>query len=234
MRLGFTEQGQGVHAVLGPVNYSVRELGWDANEQVRQTLSLMRERAGEDAANPWFKERAVLLAGSGGPRERALRLYGHVKQANIQFTRDEITGSGVRGLGIGEQDVVEAIVRPIDMAQYVDRGMAIGDCDDFSMYLAALLKANGVPCSFATVAADEKAPDQFSHVYVVAYPDGERLPLDASHGPYAGWEVPNRFGKYREWPVWDKLTWWLGNALLQTGVVFGIIFGWKWLRKEFA
>lgn len=236
MRLGFVGgQGEGQHTALGPVRFNIQQLPTDADSQVRKTLSVMRDRASEDAADPWFKLRAVQLAGVGGSQGDVARtLYGHVKASNINFTRDEITGTGIKGLSLGEDQVVEAIIRPIDMALYVDQGMAIGDCDDFSMYLAALLKANDIPCAFATVAADGEAPDQFSHVYVVAYPDGQRLPLDASHGQYAGWETENKFGKYAEWPVWDRLTWFIGDLFIKAGVVGLGILGWNWLRKEFA
>lgn len=239
MRLGFANAGAGTsvgqHAQLGPVHYSIHSLPLDADGQVRQTLSIMRQRSSEDADDPWFKQRAQsLVSPNGSQADRARELYGHVKAANIHFTRDEVTGTGIAGLGLGEDQVVETIIRPVDMARYVDSGMALGDCDDFSMYLAALLRANGIACSFATVAADGSQPDQFSHVYVVAYPDGQRLPLDASHGQYPGWEVADRYGKYAEWPVWDKLAWFIGDLAVKAGVLGIGIWGFRWLKKELA
>ncbi len=236
MRLGVVVgQGQGQHQALGQVNYDVQALPLDADGQVRQTLSIMRHRAAEDADNPWFKQRAQQLVSPGGTQaDRARELYGHVKASNIHFTRDEVTGTGIRGLDMGDDVVVESIIRPIDMALYVDQGNAIGDCDDFSMYLAALLRANDIPCAFATVAADGSQPDQFSHVYVVAYPDGMRMPLDASHGQYPGWETENRYGKYDEWPVWGRVVGFLGDLVVKVGIVGLGIWGFKWLKKEFA
>ncbi|MES2124071.1 MAG: hypothetical protein V4503_05225, partial [Gemmatimonadota bacterium] len=56
----------------------------------------------------------------------------------------------------------------------------------------------GIPCKFCTVAASEIAPDQYSHVYTVAYPNGERVPMDTSHGKYFGWQAPNWFRR-QEW-----------------------------------
>jgi hypothetical protein len=38
-------------------------------------------------------------------------------------------------------------------------------------------------------------------VYVAVECEGERIPLDASHGPHAGWEVANQYGKRREWAL---------------------------------
>src|SRR5258707_12680979 len=74
------------------------------------------------------------------------------------------------------------------------------------MYGAGHLVAHDIPCSYATVGADREMPDQFTHVYLVAYQNdgpygGMRVPLDLSHGPQLGWEVPNRYGKFQEWPV---------------------------------
>jgi len=57
------------------------------------------------------------------------------------------------------------------------------------------------------------------------------LPLDASHGEYPGWEVPNQFGKYKEWPVWDRLTFLIGNAVGTLAVALGVWWGAKQVWK---
>jgi len=230
--------GTDQHPHLGPVRYSVRELGWDPDGQVVQTVQRMRELVAQDSADLQFKARAkgvVNPQGLGmGEDWRTHQGWGHVRGA-VQFVRDERIGLRGDGLAVGggdPNDVVEVLIRPRDMANYIDQGIAIGDCDDFSMYLAALLKANDVDCSFCTVAANSKAPNQYSHVYVVAYPDGERVPCDASHGEYCGWEVENQFGKRTEWPVLDqgRLT---GMSLLSTAVVgTALWFGWQWMRRD--
>ena len=77
----------------------------------------------------------------------------------------------------------------------------LGDCDDFSMYAASLLTALDIPCNFVTVAGDESNPNIFTHVYVAAYPNGERVVVDASHGPECGWEVYRPSGRKQEWAV---------------------------------
>lgn len=234
MRLAFQAGAQGsqYHPQLGEVKYRVENLAFEPDTQVGQTLRLMLERAAQDSSDPWFKQRAQGLAGEGSEKSKAYNLYQHAwrKSGHIRFQRDEITGAGIGGYP--EDEVVEVSIRPIDMAKYVDEGKAIGDCDDFSTYLAALLKANGIACSFVTVGADERVPDQFSHVYVVAYPvdewgQRERLPLDASHGEYPGWEVPNQFGKYKEWPVWDRVSWLIGNAVTTAALALGVWWGAK-------
>lgn len=235
MRFAFQSGAQGgeIHPQLGQVNYRVQNLSWDPDTQVGQTLALMLERAAQDSADPWFKQRAVSLAGAGSEKTKAYNLYQHAwkKNGRIKFQRDEVTGTGI-GV-VPEEEVIECSIRPLDMAKYVDEGKAVGDCDDFSCYLAALLKSNGISCAFVTVGADERVPDQYSHVYVVAYPvdeygQKERLPLDASHGEYPGWEVPNQFGKYKEWPVWDRLAWLIGNAVGTAAIALGVF----WAGKE--
>jgi len=195
-------RGVADHAGLGRANYRVHEMGGNPDAQVGQTLGIMRERVLEDSRDPWFVRRAVGLGLVGGSDwETCERVWGHVKRG-IRFQRDEVTGDGVGGWA--KDEVVEVIIRPVDMARYVDMGIATGDCDDFSMYGAALLTALNVGCSFITVAADGRDPRQFSHVYVIAYPNGERLALDASHGEYPGWETPG-YGREELWPVRQEL-----------------------------
>jgi hypothetical protein len=78
-----------------------------------------------------------------------------------------------------------------------------GDCAIFSECLGAFLTSFGVPFEFVTVAANPNEPGIFSHVFVYAVmPDGQRLPLDASHGKYPGWQVPSAHVSRRQvWPV---------------------------------
>lgn len=213
------------HPLLGPgALVGVRELGTNPDQQVAQTVNLMRERVREDAQDPTFIAHAQqALMGNAGDSLPA-RAWQHVKGV-IDFHRDEELGSGLSGL-IGDDaaaDTVEFIIRPRDMMTFVENGQACGDCDDFSMYLACLLESVGIPCAFVTVAADSSAPDQYSHVYVRAYPPGEEpIALDASHGDFPGWEVPNMFGKRREWPVQGGEE--VKDLLLLVGAAAGIVY----------
>jgi hypothetical protein len=221
------------HPLLGAGQVTgVRELGPYPDEQVRLTIDLMRERVREDAAEPGFREYARQVVGGLTGMAAADAAWRHVKGV-IRFHRDEELGSGlssVVGEGVAD-DTVEFIIRPAEMAKFVAAGKACGDCDDFSMYLACLLEASGVPCAFVTVAADGRAPDQYSHVYVRAYPeDAEPISLDASHGDYPGWEVPNMFAKLRLWPMeqYD------GGGFMDLMMIAGGIAGVWFLCKEFA
>jgi hypothetical protein len=231
MRLGSlgngASSGTAVHATLGPGLYRVTQLSGNPDQQVAQTMRIMGERVKEDALAPAFQEHAARvfdgLESSDTP-EIINRAYGHVRSA-IRFQRDEDSGAGLGDLA--PVDLVEFIVRPVDMARYVDQGIAIGDCDDFSAYLAALLRTQGIDSKFCTVAASDLAPDQYSHVYVTAYVDGQRIPLDASHGDFVGWEVE------QERPVYRKDEWSTtgGCSLFSIGAIVAAAYlGWKALE----
>lgn len=217
------------------------------DSQVGQTLGLMGRRVAEDSSDPRFLSRVRrefdvrMYPGVSGttptPDEISLceQVWAHTK-AGIKFQRDEVTGDGVGGYPSDE--VVETIIRPVEMAKFMDAGNAVGDCDDFSMYAACCLKSLGIPCAFATTAADARDPGQFSHVYVVAYPMTRsgmrmRMPIDASHGEYPGWETEG-LGRYREWPVLDKVSWFVGNAIMQGLVVVGLVMLFRHFSGRFA
>lgn len=195
MRFGF-------HSVLGEVQWQERELGPFPDQQVEQTVNIMRRNTRQDSECPEFRVWAAGVCGSGSAWEKVERAFEHTKGV-IRFQRDEETGAELQD-AMGKAvpaDTIEVIVRPLDVKRYVEQGKAVGDCDDFSSYLAALLRAQGIKTAFVTLAADQEAPGQYSHVYVAAYVEGERVSLDASHGPYVGWEAPNKYGKLCEWPV---------------------------------
>lgn len=82
----------------------------------------------------------------------------------------------------------QVLIAPGDLLRLSDRK---GDCSTFTLLLCALLESLGVRTEFVSVAVEPDEPTLYSHVYARAVlPDGTRLPLDASHGRYPGWEVP--------------------------------------------
>jgi len=204
---GFQPAAPGLHGLgIGSfINGDQQILGLDVvsddpDTQVSQVIGMMRRYVNEDYNTPQIR-RAVLEARiSGDPLYDTFRAVKH----QMQFVSDESTVQPVQAES--QLPVVEALTRPRDMALL---RMKRGDCDDFCTYGAAMLTAQGVPCSFVTVAADPSMPDVWSHVYLAAYPDsgsyaGQRVPMDISHGPYVGWETPRVF-KRQEWPVMAKL-----------------------------
>lgn len=161
---------------------------------------MMRRYVQEDYNSPEIRKAVYESVLSGDPVYDTFRA---VKQ-RMQFVSDEATVRPVQE--VSQLPVVEALTRPKDMARLRYKR---GDCDDFVMYGAALLTAQGVPVSFVTVAADPGAPETWSHVYLAVYPEsgpyaGRRIPLDISHGPYVGWETGQAFRR-QEWPITAKL-----------------------------
>ena len=178
---------------LEPVTFSVTPLSDDPDEQVAQTITLMRRYVLEDAKHPCLQA-AVDQAIVAYPDESVTGAIYRWVRDRMRFVDDQTTAAALPQL---QGDVIEALVRPQDMLQSIGRG----DCDDYSMLVAALLLSAGIPCAFVTVAADYEFPERFSHVYVAAYPEGERIAVDASHGPFLNWETENRFDRRMEWPI---------------------------------
>jgi hypothetical protein len=85
-----------------------------------------------------------------------------------------------------------------------------------------------VKAKFVTVAADPRMPGQWSHVYVVAYLGGKRVPLDTSHGDYPGWEASEYVTRRQEWDVDGAgLKQWLVIGLVAWAVMARYLKRWK-------
>ena len=126
-------------------------------------------------------------------KRRAWAAWWYCKHL-VKFVQDET----LLGSMLGEHDQRELLISPAVM---VRMSKPQGDCDDFTMLMCALLKALGVPFEIVTISADPDEPERWSHVYAVALvEDGERFPMDASHGKYPGWEVPREHMlRYQAW-----------------------------------
>jgi hypothetical protein len=130
-------------------------------------------------------------------------------------------------------DTVEVFIRPADQSLLIAlKGLGVEDCDGFTMYGACLLTALGIPCSLVTVAANREEPNVFSHIYVAAYFNGRRIPLDFSHGEYPGWECPSF--RLKEWPVWETKTEKVVIGLAPVAVAGAILFGLRWFNRRAA
>ncbi len=198
-----------------PVRAELRRQSEDDDTRTRQTVTLMAAYAIADARSPIVR-RAALEAIAGLPardqRKEAERVWHWVRR-RVRFIEDRELATGLEGI---EPDGAEVLVRPVDL---LTMPTPVGDCDDFAMLTAAMLRALGIPWAFRTVAAEPGHPQTYSHVYVVALlPEGE-LPLDTSHGPRPGWEVPAA-GKSKTWRpdamgTLGSIDW---GAMLQHGV----------------
>lgn len=213
------------HPLFGQdLHYSAQVVPDDPDEQVAATVRLMCQYAKEDATSPEIQREAQeLIAQCGRDRLTLIRQVWWKVQKKIQFLRDESTAQPLDSLFNTAKSgvpIVEVLIRPRDMSAMQNR--RVGDCDDYSMYCASLLIALGIDCSFVTIAGNSKDPDHFTHVYVAAYPfgfAGQRVAVDASHGPYCGWEGKKPGARCAEWKVSD------GAGEPVDSIVGGVLYG---------
>jgi hypothetical protein len=101
---------------------------------------------------------------------------------------------------LGEAGHLQGLIAP-DILIRMERPQ--GDCAIFTEMLCSMLRVAGVPYEIVTVAVNPSEPEIFSHVFPRAVlNDGRRLPLDASHGTYPGWQVPS--SDVTRVQVWDE------------------------------
>lgn len=225
--VGALPMGSAFHSGYnGVLNYRVDVLPEDADGQVEATIALMCGYVLEDQGNPLILD-AVRQSGAlatANPMEKIECVYRWV-QSHMSFVPDENTAA-MFGADVGQRDgqVVEVLVRPIDHVDiYKRNGRSSGDCDDYSMLVAAMLLASGVECAFVTVAADARDITAYSHVYVAADVNGVRVPVDASHGKAVGWECANMYGKRADWPV-NGVTG-VGGVVVVAGMLAALAYG---------
>ncbi len=193
--------GTAYHPAFGePVEFHAIPLSRNPETQVAQTIGHMRDAVRADTyAGPILRDSAEMEM-TGDPCVDAF----WKSKSKIKFQQDEDTAAPLRKFL--DDEAVEVLISPRHLAEMRN---PVEDCDGFTSYTAALLRSRGVPCNFATVAADAREPGRYSHVYLACYPPTGRIALDTSHGPYPGWEAPNVYGKKREWPIdgpdWPQL-----------------------------
>jgi hypothetical protein len=189
----------------GTVRISRRQASVDNPDlATAQTVAAMVDLIWDAVRDPLVRHFARMVryrwAGSGlgcwrSPEDLAAGSWWWVKHS-LRFVHDDTL---LRRL-LNETGQLEALVSP---AVSVRGFIREGDCDDFTMLVCSFLSVLGVPWEIVTVAADPTDPERFSHVYARAVlADGGRLPLDASHGHYPGWEVPK--GDVMRVRVWDE------------------------------
>jgi hypothetical protein len=181
------------------VSYQFDRVPDDPDTQVRLAVHAVIRMVLEDCGKPIIQRAAAqaLELGGGDPITGAWRAI----KPFIQFRQDVDIANDLDIEDTRKRDVVETFLSPATQARLIQlRGFGVEDCDGYTMYAACLLRALGIPTTMCTVAAERDRPRLFSHVYLVAYRNGVRIPMDLSHGPYPGWECPN-LDRLREWPV---------------------------------
>lgn len=220
-----------------PLQASIEQVPEDSDSQVAHTIGLMSKYVCFDCQSSPIRYDAQ-LARESDPDNLLAGIHSVVR-SRLRFRRDEEIADPFSWMlrRPGQDYFVECLKRPVDVAlESSATGEPVeGDCDDFAMYAAALLKALGIDCAFATVAANKDNPGCFSHVYTVAYWRGRRIPMDCSHGPYAGWEYapPGAGLRLQEWPIYDRASY----GLVGLGFVALGWLAWRYrheIREAFA
>lgn len=172
----------------------------ESDRSVADTIALMSVHTNSAAKTPQIA-RALEDAGCLEPSltedEVISRVFTYIKQ-HVTFVEDDSQLAEIFQVRKSRELL---ITPPVLLSMREPQG----DCDDFSMLCCAMLMACGVSCHFITVAADRAQPMKYSHVYCLAVTsDGREIPLDCSHGKYAGWETNS--SRRQVWPVinWNK------------------------------
>lgn len=168
----------------------------DTEASTAQTVRGMCGEVHQAAADDYVRSTAGELQRVNPRRDRAAGAWSAFWCAKhrVKFVPDEIN-LGRLLHKYGELDFLQS------PSVLLRQRKPTGDCDCFTMLVCALLECMGIPWRICTLKCDAREPGRWSHVYCCAIlEDGSRLPLDASHGPEPGWEVPARdVFEYAEW-----------------------------------
>jgi hypothetical protein len=164
----------------------------DPDLATAQTVELMCRYISESITDPLVQAAAAQAAKWGSPWAGAFWFTKHL----MKFQSDESLTLAL----LNENDNLELLITPSVMLR---SSKPQGDCDDFVMLVCSLLCCLGCDYEVVTVAADPQDPSRFSHVYCRAVlDDGLRIPIDASHGKFPGWQVPP--ARTFRTQVWDS------------------------------
>ncbi len=191
----------------------------DPDTATAETIQVMADHVRKGAADPLVTlaaqsavDQFAGLADAGlGPATPGACAFWWAKQY-LRFVHHEF----IIRRRLGEAGHLQGLISPEVLANQVAAGETPdGDCAIYSDLLGAFLTVLGVPFEYVTVAVNPSEPDVYSHVFIYeVLPDGSRLPLDASHGDYPGWQVPTAHVSRRQ--VWDSN----GNPVADRGPRF--------------
>lgn len=183
----------------------------DSDTATQQTVAKMWEYIRAGASDPEVKRWADLSkrfapqasamfapAGLGNSPAAPLAwgIFWQVKHS-VKYVRDE-----PRLFRMGQGDALDLLIAP---AVLVRQSEPKEDCDGFTMLVCSMLDALGLGIEpfIVTIAADPQDRSRWSHVFALAkMPNGELIPLDASHGTHPGWMVPPEHTFRLQ--VWDR------------------------------
>jgi len=147
-----------------PVIHSQR----GGEDGIKDTLAHMSRLVTQACVHPLIRKQAMQAIQHCGPNDRICQQAALMVwvQRMVKFIKDP--------LGI------EALHDPVMIATAIEQQkQPYGDCDDFSMYLAALMRSVGLRANFRVVGFNG---GKLSHVYVTG-PNNEKL--DSTRNPWA-------------------------------------------------
>lgn len=155
-----------------------------------QTINVMKKVARERSGHPIIRALALKILSqcnveSQNHLSEAICIGNFVKE-NVRYVRDP--------------DNIELLTDPLTLVEQLSRGVAQGDCDDMSLFIATLLLAIGCQPYFRAVRYKADS-GHFNHIYVVVYEKDwgkprSRVVLDAILKRHAiGTEVPHQSGE---------------------------------------
>lgn len=130
---------------------------------IKDTLAKMQELVNRSFLAPLIRKQAVQATSNCPTNDTTCKAASLMiwVQKSMHFVKDPVG--------------VEALHDPLMIAREIERnGKPFGDCDDFSIYLATLMKSIGIPVSFRVVGFQG---GRLSHVYVMG---PKQMKLDAT------------------------------------------------------
>lgn len=146
-----------------PVIYPQRA----GEDGIKDTLAHMSKLVVSACTHPLIRRQASEAIRHCSPNDRICQQAALMVwvQRNMRFVRDP--------------HGIEALHDPVMIATAIDKhAQPYGDCDDFAMYLATLMRAVGLRANFRVVGFNG---GKLSHVYVTG-PKGEKL--DGTRNPW--------------------------------------------------
>jgi len=150
----------------------------DGEPGIFQTIATMRALVDAAKKSPVIRQAAIntiFMHPAQYDCAEVIALFEMVRD-NVRYTKDI---NGVETLATPEKTLA----------------MRIGDCDDLSVLLAALLESVGYPTRFVI---DSYDGEQWSHVYLCAYCEGQWIALDPTEQVPAGWMPPDALARWME------------------------------------
>jgi hypothetical protein len=100
----------------------------------------------------------------------------------------------------------EALMPAVEMLKlYQQLGVIPGDCDDLNtILLPSLLGSVGLEPRIVTIAADNRDPRIFSHIYTEVKVDGDWIPMDIARPGAAFGKAPETFYRRWKWSLVDS------------------------------